>query len=119
MPIDYLPILILVVLATAFAAIALIVPWLLGPKKPAKDKLFTYEAGKVPFASPWEKRISIRYYMTAVLFLLFDVEVLFLYPWAVMLRTLKLFGLLEMAVFMVILLVGYVYVWRKGAFEWD
>jgi NADH-quinone oxidoreductase subunit A len=119
MPIDYLPILILVVLATAFAAIAIVVGTVMGPKKPAKDKLFTYEAGKIPFGGPWEKRISIRYYMTAVLFLLFDVEVLFLYPWAVVLRRLKLFGLLEMAVFMVILLVGYVYVWRKGAFEWD
>lgn len=119
MPIEYLPVLILVVLAAAFAAIALIVPALLGPHKPGKDKLFTYEAGKIPFGGPWEKRISIRYYMTAVLFLLFDVEVIFLYPWAVLLRKLKVFGLLEMAVFLVILLAGYIYVWRKGAFEWD
>jgi len=119
MPIDYLPILILIVVAAAFAAIALIVPAVLGPQKPAKDKLITYEAGKIPFAGPWEKRISIHYYMTAVLFLLFDIEVLFLYPWAVALKKLKLFGLLEMAVFLIILLVGYVYAWRKGAFEWD
>lgn len=119
MPIDYLPILILVTFATGFAAIALIVPMLIGPHKPAKNKLYTYEAGKIPFVSPWEKRISIKYYVTAVLFLLFDVEVLFLYPWAVVLKQLKLFGLIEMAVFLFILLVGYIYIWRKGAFEWE
>jgi len=119
MPIDYLPILLLVVLASAFAAIALIVPALFGPKKPAQDKLFTYEAGKLPFGGPWEKRIPIRYYMTAVLFLLFDIEVIFLFPWAVLLKKLKWFGLIEMAVFLAILLAGYIYVWRKGAFEWD
>ena len=63
--------------------------------------------------------ISIKFYMVAVLFLLFDIEVLFLYPWAVVLRQLKLFGLIEMGVFLGILLAGYVYAWRKGAFEWD
>jgi NADH-quinone oxidoreductase subunit A len=119
MPIDYLPILILIVISTAFAGIALIVPSLLGPHKPAKDKLYTYEAGKIPFGSPWDKRISIKYYMVAVLFLLFDIEVLFLYPWAVVLRQLRLFGLIEMGIFTLILLAGYIYAWRKGAFEWD
>lgn len=119
MPIDYLPILILILLASALAGVALLVPALLGPKKPSKDKLYTYEAGEIPFGSPWEKRISIKYYMTAMLFLLFDVEVLFLFPLAVVLRELKLFALLEMGVFLLILLVGYIYVRRKGAFEWD
>lgn len=116
---DYLPILILVILSAAFAGIALIVPAILGPHKPEKDKLFTYEAGKIPFDDPWNKRIPIKYYMTAVIFLLFDIEVIFLYPWAVLLRQLKLFGLIEMGIFLIILLVGYVYVWRKGALEWD
>ena len=119
MPIDYLPVLILILLSFAFGAIALIVPAVLGPHKPGKNKLFTYEAGKIPFGTPWEKRISIKYYLVAVLFLLFDVEVLFLYPWAVMLRALKLFGLIEMGIFLIILLVGYIYVRRKGALEWD
>lgn len=119
MPVDYLPILILVVLSTAFAAIALIVPALLGPKRAERINLSTYECGKIPFAGPWEKRISIKYYVFAVLFLLFDVEVIFLYPWAVLLRALKWFGLIEMAIFVGILLAGYIYVWRKGAFEWD
>ena len=116
---DYLPILILVALSTAFAGIALLVPALLGPHKPDKDKLFTYECGKIPFESPWLKRIPVKYYMTALLFLLFDVEIIFLYPWAVLLRQLKLFGLIEMGVFLLILLIGYVHVWRKGALEWD
>jgi NADH-quinone oxidoreductase subunit A len=119
MSVDYLPILILVVLSAAFAAIALIAPAVLGPRKPDKDKLYTYEAGKIPFDSPWNKRIPVKYYMTAVLFLLFDVEMIFLYPWAVLLRKLKVFGLIEMGIFLIILLVGYVYVWRRGAFEWD
>jgi NADH-quinone oxidoreductase subunit A len=119
MPADYIPILILIVMAAAFAGIALIVPALLGPHKPDEIKLFPYEAGKIPFGFPWEKRISISYYMVAVLFVLFDVEIIFLFPWAVMLRQLKLFGLIEMTVFLLILLVGYVYIRRKGALKWD
>jgi NADH-quinone oxidoreductase subunit A len=119
MPIDYLPVLILIALAGAFGAIAIIVPSILGPHKPDKIKLYTYEAGKIPFGTPWEKRISIKYYMTAMLFLLFDVEVIFFFPWAVMLKQLKVYGLIEMAVFVAILLAGYIFVWRKGAFEWD
>ena len=119
MPVDYLPILILLVISVAFAAIALIVPMVLGPRKPDKIKLYTYEGGKIPFGGPWGKSISVKYYLTAVLFILFDIEVIFLYPWAVLLRKLRVFGLIEMAVFIVILLVGYLYVWRKGAFEWD
>lgn len=119
MPSDYLPILILVVLAAAFAAIALIVPALLGPKKPEKNKLYTYEAGKLPFGGPWDKRISIKYYMTAVLFLLFDVAVIFLFPWAVVLQQVKVFGLVTAAVFLVIVLTAYIYVLRRGALEWE
>ncbi|MBC7225456.1 MAG: NADH-quinone oxidoreductase subunit A [Anaerolineae bacterium] len=119
MPIDYLPILVLLTISFVFAIIALLVPSLLGPHKPEKHKLFTYEAGKIPFGSPWGKPFSVKYYLTAVLFILFDIEVVFLYPWAVLLRKLRLFGLVEMAIFILILLVGYYYVWRKGAFEWD
>lgn len=119
MPADYLPILILLAISFAFAVIAIVVPSVLGPHKPEQHKLYTYEAGKIPFGSPWGKPFSVKYYLTAVLFLLFDMEVVFLYPWAVLLRQLRLFGLVEMAIFVLILLVGYYYVWRKGAFEWD
>ncbi len=118
MPIDYLPILILVILATAIAVLAIVFPSLFGPQKPDAVKLSTYESGKLPIG-PARRRFSVQYYLTAMLFILFDIEVLFLYPWAAVFKQLKLFALIEMAIFVLILLVGYVYVWRKGALEWD
>ena len=118
MPIDYLPILILVIVALLFAVLALLVPALLGPRNPTAIKLSTYESGKIPFGTT-SRRFPVKYYLTAVLFILFDIEVIFLYPWSVVFRKLKLFGLIEMGVFVLILLVGYFYVWRKGALEWD
>jgi NADH-quinone oxidoreductase subunit A len=118
MPIDYLPILILVVVATAFACIALIVPALLGPRKPTETKLLPYESGKIPFGDAW-RRFPVKYYLTAMLFIVLDIAVIFLYPWATVFRDLKVFGLIAMAVFVIILLVGYIYIWKKGALEWD
>ncbi len=118
MPIDYLPIFILVILATAIAVLAILFPSLFGPKKPDEVKLSTYESGKLPIG-PARRRFSVQYYLTAMLFILFDIEVIFLYPWAAVFKQLKLFALVEMAIFVLILLVGYVYVWRKGALEWD
>lgn len=117
MPIDYLPILILIVIAAVFAVIAMAVPAVLGPKRTTKTRLEPYESGMLPYGDA-RRRYPVQYYVIAVLFILFDIEVIFLYPWAVMLRQLKLFGLIEMAVFFVILLVGFAYVWRKGALEW-
>ncbi len=118
MPIDYLPILILVVIAAVISALAILVPSLLGPHKPDPIKLSTYESGKEPFGTA-RRRFPIKFYLTAMLFILFDIEVVFLYPWAVVFKQLKIFGLIEMAIFVLTLLVGYVYVWRKGALEWD
>ena len=118
MPADYLPILMLVIISTFFAGVALFFPSIIGPHKPNPVKDLTYESGKKPIGTV-NKRFHVQYYRTAVLFILFDIEVVFLYPWAVTFRKLKLFGLIEMAVFMGILLVGYVYIWRKGALEWD
>ncbi len=117
MPIEYLPILILIVIAAVFAVIALAFPALFGPKRTTKTRLEPYESGMLPYGDA-RRRFPVQYYVVAVLFILFDIEVIFLYPWAVMLRQLKLFGLIEMAVFLAILLVGFVYVWRKGALEW-
>lgn len=117
MPADYLPILILIVLAAVFAVIALAVPALFGPRRTTKARLEPYESGMLPYSDA-RRRFPVQYYVVAVLFILFDIEVIFLYPWAVMLRQLKLFGLIEMGVFLLILLVGYVYVWKKGALEW-
>ena len=117
MPIDYLPLLVLIVVAAVFAAIALAVPAVLGPKRPTKARLEPYESGMLPYSDA-RRRFPVQYYVVAVLFILFDIEVVFLYPWAVVLRQLKLFGLIEMAVFLLTLIVGFVYVWRKGALDW-
>lgn len=117
MPVDYLPILILILVAAVFAAIALGLPAVLGPKRTTKTRLEPYESGMLPYSDA-RRRFPVQYYVIAVLFILFDIEVIFLYPWAVLLRQLKLFGLIEMGVFLLILLVGYFYVWRKGALEW-
>jgi len=118
MALDYLPILVLIIFAFLFAVFILVLTWVLGPKSPNKAKDEPIESGMVQFTNP-HQRFSVQYYMVAMLFILFDVEVLFLYPWAVSMGKLKLFGLAEMAVFLLILLVGYVFVWKKGAFEWD
>ena len=117
MPVEYLPLLILILLAAVFAVIALAVPAVLGPHRPTKTRLEPYESGMLPYSDA-RRRFPVQYYVIAVLFILFDIEVIFLYPWAVMLRQLKLFGLIEMGVFFIILLVGYLYVWRKGALDW-
>ena len=117
MPAEYLPLLILILLAAVFAVIALAVPAVLGPHRPTKTRLEPYESGMLPYSDA-RRRFPVQYYVIAVLFILFDIEVIFLYPWAVILRQLKLFGLIEMGVFFVILLVGYLYVWRKGALDW-
>ena len=117
MPEGYLPVLVMLVVAGAFAAIALIVSALLGPKRsnPAKDA--PYESGILPFGDA-RQRFPIQFYVVAVLFILFDVEVILMYPWAVAAKKLGLFGLIEMAIFLVILLVGFVYAWRNDAFKW-
>jgi NADH-quinone oxidoreductase subunit A len=118
MPIDYLPILVFFLIAGLFGIIALGVPALLGPHRPSPAKLKVYESGKIPYGDAWRK-IPVHYYKVAMLFVLFDLEVVFFYPWAVLFRKLRLFGLLEMAIFLLILLVGYVYVWKKGALDWE
>jgi len=118
MPIDYLPILILAIVATAFACLALFVPTLLGPRRPSKTKLLPYESGKIPVGDAW-RRFPVKYYLTAMLFIVLDIAVIFLYPWATVFRELKVFGLIVMSIFVIILLVGYIYIWKKGALEWD
>lgn len=117
MPIEYLPILILIVVAAIFAVIALAVPAVMGPRRATKARLEPYESGMLPYTDA-RRRFPVQYYVIAVLFILFDIEVIFLYPWAVILRQLKLFGLIEMGIFLLILLVGFAYAWRKDALEW-
>ncbi len=122
MPADYVPILILVVLAVGMSAIAIALSALLGPRKPTPVKLSPYESGMVPVGDA-RLRFSVKFFRVAILFILFDVEAIFLYPWAVLFRRLspagKLLGFAEILAFLAILFVGYLYAWRKGALEWD
>lgn len=115
---NYIPLIMMVGAGTLFAIVTLVAVEIFGPKHPNPEKMSTYESGMVPFTTA-QGRVSIKYYMVAVLFILFDIEVVFLYPWAVQFRSLGLFGLIEMLVFMVILFVGYIYIVKKGALEWE
>ncbi len=118
MPADYFPLLIMLVISAGFAAVGIIFSALMGPRRPTVVKSQTYESG-MPVIGTARRRVYIRYYLVAVLFILFDLEIIFFYPWAVVFRQLQLFGLIEMAVFVVILLIGYIYIWKKGGFEWQ
>jgi NADH-quinone oxidoreductase subunit A len=114
----YVPIAILFIIATAVAALLIVVGTVFGPRRKSFRKQSPYESGMMPIG-PGTRRMNVRYYLVAVLFILFDVEIIFFYPWAVTFRALGFFGFVEMLIFVGILLVGYVYVWKKGAFEWD
>jgi len=118
MLLQYVAIAILIALTTAVALIAIFLGELFGPKRKSKIKAMPYESGMNPIG-PGTRRMPIRFYLVAMLFILFDIEVVFFLPWAVVFRKLGLFGLIEMIVFIVILLVGYVYAWKKGALEWE
>ena len=115
---QYIPIGFLVIIAIGFGIVMSKLSEWLGPKNPTEVKLSTYESGMEPVLSARE-RVSVKYYMVAMLFILFDIETIFFLPWAIVLRQLGLFGLIEMLVFIFVLLVGYVYAWKKGALEWD
>ena len=118
MLLEYIAIAVMIGVATLIAAIAIGLGELLGPKKKSKVKEEPYESGIVPFG-PGTRRMPVRFCLIAVLFILFDIEVIFFLPWAVVFRQLGLFGLVEMGVFVAILLIGYVYAWKKGALEWE
>jgi len=115
---SYLPILVLIGIAFAFALGSVVLSRLIGQKKPSEVKLAPYECG-MPLIGTAHERFSIKFYIIAMLFILFDIEAVFLYPWAVMFKRLGIFGFVEMGVFIVILLVGFIYVWKKGALEWE
>lgn len=119
-PVDYLPLLIMIVIAIVFAILAITVSALLGPSNPTRRKLMPYESGNiVDGIEPRRRRFSVKFYLTAMLFVIFDVEIAFFYPWAVVFRDLKLFGFGVMLVFMIVMFIGFFYLWKKGAFEWD
>jgi len=118
----YLPFLIHILLASGIATAVILLSWLLGERKPTRAKLSAYECGMTPVGDS-RQRFSVKFYLVAMLFILFDVEAVFLYPWAVILRRLKaqgegMFGLWEMFVYLGIVLVGFFYVWKKGVLDW-
>jgi len=115
---EFAPIGALILLSTLVAVLLLSVSRLLGPHRPTFRKGVPYESGMKPIG-PALRRMPIKFYLIAVLFILFDVEVIFFLPWAVVFRQLGLFALIEMFVFIIILLVGYIYAWKKGALEWE
>ena len=118
MPQQYIPVLIFAVLAAAFPAVTLLIFALLRPSSGAIGaKLKPYECGIAPEGDA-RGRYSVRFYIVAILFVIFDVETVFLFPWAVQYRTLGIYGLISMFVFLGILIVGYIWLYRKGALEW-
>jgi NADH-quinone oxidoreductase subunit A len=118
MLIEYLAILIYIAIAVIFAIFAIVASALLGQRKPTALKQAPYECGMTTIGSSFG-RIPIKYYIIAMLFLLFDIEVVFLYPWAVVFKQFKVFAFVSMAVFIGILLIAYIYIWKKGALEWE
>ena len=113
----WIPILIFFVVAVAFGVVTLLFAWLIAPQRYSRVKLEPYECGIEPLTDARD-RYSVRYFLVAMLFLIFDVETIFLYPWAVIVDELAWFGFIEMVFFLFILVVGYFYAWREGALEW-
>ncbi len=115
---NYLPILLFILVAIGFVVVTLLAARLARFANSPATNLEAYECGNPPESLAHDHRFSVRYYLIAVLFVIFDVETVFLYPWAVMLDRLAWFGFIEMLVFLAILVAGYVYIWRRGALEW-
>jgi NADH-quinone oxidoreductase subunit A len=115
----YVPILVLGALAAIFAVFSLVAGAQAGPKRWNRAKLEAYECGIEPTKQPQGIRFPVKYYLTAMLFIVFDIEIIFLYPWAVYFDKLGVFGLVEMVTFIAAVLVVYAYVWRRGGLEWD
>ena len=115
---SYIPILVFCAVAVGFLIVSLMAAKILRPRGSGRTSREPYECGNEPESFAHDHRFSIRYYLIAVLFVIFDVETVFLFPWAVMFDKLALFGFIEMVVFLGILIVGYVYVWNRGALDW-
>jgi len=115
---NYLPILVFLGVSAAIGGVLIVLGFLLGPRRPDPDKLSPFECGFEAFEDS-RMKFDVRYYLVAILFILFDLEIAFLFPWAVSLRSVGHFGILSMGLFLAILIVGFVYEWKKGALEWD
>ena len=117
MPESFIPILVLLIVAAGMAAVVLLLNVLLAPKLKTRKKAETYESG-VPMVDASHKRISIKFFVIAMVFILFDVEIAYIYPWALVFRSAGWPLFIEMISFLAVLIVGYAYIWRKGAFDW-
>ena len=115
---DYFPILLFILVALVFGGVMIGVGWVLGPNRPDSEKLSPYECGFEAFEDA-RMKFDVRYYLVAILFILFDLEIAFLFPWAVTLNEIGAFGFWSMMIFLAILVVGFVYEWKKGALEWE
>lgn len=114
----YLPVVVMLLLTGALSTVALVLSRVMGPFHPNRRKLTPYESGMTPIG-PAQRRIPIKFYLVAVLFIIFDVEIIFLLPWVVVFRDLGAAALAAMVVFLVVLLVAFIYEWKKGALEWE
>jgi len=115
---NYLPILIFLMIAAGMAFIAVLASWLVGRQNPDAEKISAYECGFEPFSDAHHK-FDVRFYLVAILFIIFDLEVAFLFPWAISLGKIGVFGFWSMVLFLSILTVGFIYEWKKGALEWE
>jgi NADH-quinone oxidoreductase subunit A len=115
---NYLPILLFVIIGIGFGIMPLLAGFILGPRRPNSEKRSPYECGFEPFEDAHMK-FDVRYYLVAILFIIFDLEIAFLFPWAIVLDDIGVFGLLAMFLFLGILVVGFIYEWKKGALEWE
>ncbi len=115
---NYLPVLVFIVVSLAMGSMMIMAGSILGPHRPDDAKLSPYECGFEPFDDA-RMKFDVRYYLVAILFIIFDLEIAFLFPWAVVLDQIGIFGLLAMLVFLAVLTIGFIYEWRKGALEWE
>ena len=115
---EYLPILLFLFVSTGLGIVLLVLGWALGPKRPTSEKLSPYECGFEAFEDA-RMQFDVRYYLIAIQFIIFDLEIAFVFPWAVNFRNLGIVGLTEMGIFIGLLVLGFIYVWKKGALEWE
>ena len=115
---DYFPIILFLIIAFGLSCVFIILNYLLSPKNPDPEKLSAYECGFEPFNDS-RMEFDVRFYLVAILFIIFDLEIAFLFPWAISLTNIGPAGLIAMAIFLTVLVIGFIYEWRKGALEWD
>lgn len=115
---NYLPILLFIIVGLLVGVVPMLLGWALGPTRPDSEKNSPYECGFEAFEDS-RMKFDVRYYLVAILFIIFDLEIAFLFPWAVVLQEIGMFGFLSMMLFLGILIIGFIYEWKKGALEWE